>query len=248
MKIIALQILILLLICSCNSTQDNQNISNNNITDSVVVSESTAYLFPELEIPAGFYFDTIAVYDPLSRANYVSYFFISSKPEMKEFNNAITAAMEKQIRYEQSFVDPYNGDSPADPIYTYDLGPVKFYSDDRLISITHVADTYTEGGNHHNYSWFTFNFDLKKNRVIRFSDVFLLKSRKDSVAFVEFVIRNEVEDCMDWSLPFDSVDFSFTDSGMYINPELSWACAQNRSFIPDDSLDKNFISKWVKNK
>lgn len=243
----ALYVLMFLLVCSCNSTQDESRISNNNITDSVM-SESTAYVFPDMEIPAGFYSDTLTVYDALSRANYVSYFFVSSKPEMKEFNKAITAAMERQINYEKSFVEPYYGDSPSDPIYTYDLGPVKFYSDERLISITHVADTYTEGGNHHNYSWFTFNFDLKKNRVICFSDVFILKNHKDSVDFVEFVIRNEVEDCMDWSLPFDSVDFSFTDSGIFINPELSWACAQNRSFIPDDSLDKNFISKWVKNK
>jgi hypothetical protein len=209
---------------------------------------STAYNFPELKIPKDFYFDSISIYDSISHAEYDSYFIQSSGPNMKEFNSAIAKAVNERIKFEQLYVEPYFGDAPDYPVFTYFMRPIEFYSDDDKISITHVIDTYSEGGNHHNYSWFTLTYDLKNNNLIHFKDVFDLPASKDSADFVEFVHRHKIGFCMDWTVPFDSVDFSFTGNGIYLNPELSWACGQNRSLLPADSLYKFVRIRWIKNK
>jgi hypothetical protein len=209
---------------------------------------STAYDFPELKIPENFYFDSISIFDSVSRAEYDSYFIQSSLPNMKEFNQVVTKAVKDRIKFEQLYVDPYDEDSFTYPVFTYIMAPIEFYSDDDKISITHVIDTYTQGGNHDNYSWFTLNYDLKNNKLIHFKDVFDLPASKDSADFVEFAVRHKIAFCMDWTMPFDSVDFSFTGNGIYINPELSWACSQNRSLLPADSLYKYVKTMWIKNK
>jgi hypothetical protein len=167
---------------------------------------------------------------------------------MKVFNNKITEVMKDRIQWERSYVDPCDGSTLYECGYTFVLRPTVFYSSKDVISITHVVDTYGAGGNHHNYSWLTFNFDLKRNEQIHFRNVFNLPSRKDSIAFAASVRENSVNgDSMGWDVPFDSVDFSFTDNGMYINPDLSWACAQNRSLLPMDSLRKYLEARGVAN-
>lgn len=247
MKFCALALLICLFY-SCSFLQNKRikalksDFVNQNLTF------STAYNFPELKIPKDFYFDSISIYDSVSRAEYDSYFIQSSVPNMKEFNQIIAKAVNERIKFEQLYVDSYVGDAPGYPIFTYIMRPIEFYSDDDKISITHVIDTYSEGGNHDNYSWFTLNYDLKNDKLIHFKDVFDLPASKDSADFVEFVVRNKIAFCMDWTMPFDSVDFSFTSNGIYINPELSWACGQNRSLLPADSLYIYVKHKLIKNK
>ena len=247
MKFCALTLLICLFY-SCSFLHNkrikplNSDFVNQNLTF------STAYNFPELKIPKNFYFDSISIYDSVSRAEYDSYFIQSSAPNMKEFNQTIAKAVNERIKFEQLYVDPYVGNDPGYPIFTYIMRPIEFYSNDDKNSITHVIDTYSEGGNRDNYSWFTLNYDLKNDKLIHFKDVFDLPDRQDSSDFVEFVVRHKIAFCMDWTMPFDSVDFSFTANGIYINPELSWACCQNRSLLPADSLYKCVRRRWIKNK
>lgn len=242
MKLVDLFFLVALLV-SCVAKQEN---SSNHIR---AHSESTAYEFPELEIPNTFYLDSISIYDSISDASYHAYFPQSSLSQLKIFNRKIIETLKALIQLEQSYIEPCDGKTSFDCGYSFDLRPVAFYSDERLISITNVVDTYGAGGNHHNYAWFTFNFDIKRNERIRFQDVFNLPSRADSVAFVESVLENSSESCIDgWGMPFDSVDFSFADSGIYINPELSWACAQNRSLLSMDSLRLYVRGSWMEHK
>jgi hypothetical protein len=238
---------ITLLFFSCGPAKEPEE-KNKPVDTPLFTAVSTVYNFPEPEVPPGFYYDTVQVYDSACRASYRSRFLQSSLPQFSGFTKALKDAIVRRMKYEQQYVDPYNGDSPVDPAYTYEFGPIAFYMDSQLISCTHVIDTYGEGGNHHNYSWFTFNFDRKKNKPLFFSDFFELRAAKDSVAFVESVYQNRLKDCMDWNAPFDSVDFSFTDTGLYINPELSWACAQNRSFLSNDSLNRYIRKMWRKKK
>jgi hypothetical protein len=245
MKRFYCNIFVLLAVGSCISKQENSSNHDSTLSKSIA-PPSTAYKFPELKIPDTFHFDTISIYDSILRSRYDAHYLQSSLPQMKIFNRAIRNAMKARIQLEQSYADTDNGNVLGDPVFTYDLKPIEFYSDGHIISITHIADTYAEGANHHNYAWFTFNFDLKKNERIRFQDVFNLQDQQDSVAFIESVYQHKIEDCMDWNMPFDSVDFSFTTNAIYINPELSWACALNRSLLPMDSLRKYIKGRWMK--
>jgi hypothetical protein len=238
--------LLLALLSACNTATNESKIGTDSLPPDIPVPVSTAYKFPELNWPPGYSLGMLALYDSASRARYEADFLQSSAQSLNGFSEASLEAVKQRIQYEQQYVDPYKGDSPVDPMYTFKMAPVAFYSDSSVISVTYVADTYGEGGNHHNYSWFTFNYDLKKKKRICFRDFFGLRGRKDSVDFAGLVYRHRLEDCMDFDAPFDSVDFAFTAGGIYINPELSWACAQNRSLIPTDSLRHFIKSEWKK--
>lgn len=205
---------------------------------------STAFEFPTLTPPVGFYLDSLETFDSLDRAQYSSYFYRSRLPEMADFNHAIAQAVQMRVDWERSFVDPYHSDGYSEVVYSYLLRPTAIYVNDKVISITHVADTYGEGGNHHNYAWFTFNFDRVRKRRIGFQDLFPLPTRQDSAEFVARVQRNALRECMDWGLPFDSVDVSIAEGGIFINPELSWACGPNLAFLPADSLSAEATKWW----
>ena len=243
-------IIILTGIYSCNQskTNDTSDFERNSKTTLGLDLESTDYEFDfDLKLPPEYYFDTLTIYDSVSQAHYTSYCLQSSLPEMNKFNEAIIKTLKKRVKYEQLYVGPYPGNDNTDPVFTYELGLFEFFANNQIISLCHIVDCYTEGANHHNYSWFTFNYNIELNKIISFKDVFDLSGKDDSISFLAFTKRNKIKDaCMDWELPFDSVDFSFNDKGIYINPELSWACSMNRSLLPANSLEKFTTKNWMK--
>jgi len=147
--------------------------------------------------------------------------------------------------YEQTYVEPYEGNSTTTIIYSYQLGPTEIYTDSQIISISNIIDTYTEGGNHHNYTRYTFNYNLDANEPIGFNDVFSLKSKNDSTEFIAYA-EQYTNGCAEWGRSYEYLDFSFTENGIYINPNLSWACMSTRSLLPTDA-ENRFIKKEWKN-
>jgi len=202
---------------------------------------STDYVFDfNIELPEGFFFDTITINDSVYRARYNLYFLQCSLPGMEKFNKAIRQEILSNVDKDKQYLDPCKGDEPIDPIYTYELGPFELFKNNKILSLCCIIDTYTEGGNHHNYSWYTFNYNLKENKVIQFSDLFVLQSKKDSVEFIRLISLNQNEETnyMDIESSFDSVDFSFVKKGLCFNPELSWAVSMQRCFVLPDSLKR----------
>ena len=201
---------------------------------------STDYQFPEVTLRKGWEWEDIVIEDSLERSIYAARFPLA--PDSLEWANPlISKAVQSRIDYEAGFVDPYQGESPQSPIFSYNMGLTGFHLDAARLSLRFVIDCYTEGGNHHNYSWYGINIDLKKRSRMGFKDVFRLRGQQDSLAFVEMVHRHAEEpDCMDWGLPFDSVEFVYKQDSIEILPDLSWACGMNTSSIPLDSL-KRFL-------
>lgn len=202
--------------------------------------ESTAYSFPEVSLPNGWSWEETVIEDSAESSMYTARF--PQAPDSLPWANAlISKAVHSRIEYEAAFVDPHMGESPSSPKFTFDMGLTGFYQDASKLSLRFVIDCYTEGGNHHNYAWYAINIDLKKRSLLGFKDVFRLRGQRDSLAFVELVHRHADDpDCMDWGLPFDSVEFVFQINAVEILPDLSWACGMNRSTIPKDSL-KRFL-------
>jgi hypothetical protein len=251
MKIYTIQILLLLLVCSCNLKQEGkiESEKTDTLTNQIEMHvASTAYQFPDIELPQNYYIDSITIYDTVSRAKYNAYYLQSNLPEQKKFNQVIVQLVKDQIMIEQKYVDPYNGDSPIDIIYSYELRPTEIYLDSQLISISNIIDTYTEGGNHHNYTRYTFNYNLITNKAIEFNDVFSLQSKNDSTEFIVYAEQHVLNACTDWGWPYKYLDFSFAENGIYINPNLSWACISTRSLLPVDNNNKFIKKEWVKQK
>lgn len=202
--------------------------------------DHTGYQFPETTLPTGWDWEEITLEDSLERSIYHAQFPLA--PDALEFlNPLISKAVQSRIDDEAAYVDPYQGESPSSPIFSFEMGLTAFYMDASHLSLRFVIDCYTEGGNHHNYSWFAVNIGLLQRSLLGFQDVFRLRGRNDSLAFVEVVRRHAADqDCMDWGLPLENVEFAFKQDSIQILPELSWACTMNTSTIPRDSL-KRFL-------
>lgn len=242
--------LILLFAMNCSSNDGpSKPIQVNSLDRHNRRSLSTAYTFPNIQIPRNFYLDSIIVYDTVSRAKYSACFIQSKQPEMKQFNQIVSQLIKDQILAEQKSVDPYDEDDPVDTAYHYRLKPVDIYSNDQIISIYNIIDTYANGGNHHNYTMHTINYDLSANKRIKFNDVFRLHNRKDSADFIEFSEEyTSNNECSQWSWPDKEVDFSFSDNGIYINPNVSWACVLTRYLLPITTANKFVRKKWARQK
>ncbi|HET6991631.1 MAG TPA: hypothetical protein VFJ43_09925 [Bacteroidia bacterium] len=257
-KIISAIFFVMLILVSCNRNSGNSTVNADSLdySDSGKIFQPTAteemstdYVFNlKMKIPHGFRFDTINVRDSIHKTDYTLYCLQSSLPGMEKFNTTIKRELLLNVKKDMQFTDSFYDSIPVDPVYTYELGPFEFFMNDKLLSLCCIIDTYGFQGNHHNYTWYTFNYDLKKNEIIRFSDVFKINSAKDTSDFAELVLRNRREEnaCMDLEVPFDSLDFSFVKKGICINPDLSWACSMQRAFLSPDSL-RNFMNKEWEN-
>jgi len=212
-----------------------------------ILSTAYNYQFTQ-QLPKGFYFDTLSFFDSTLKSQYTIH--VLQNKEMMHFNNSIIDAYTKMIEINKSYFNPFEIEADSFFYYSYTLGPHEFYKDDNIISICCVRDDYTYGGNHHNYSLSTFNYDIKNKKVILFKDVFKLKNQKDSIHFIRMCERNVLGGselaCSRWFDRYDSLDFSFNKLGIIINPQLDWACGMQRSLLLYDSLEPFIANKWMK--
>ena len=246
MKINTVPFFLLLIVYSCNFKQEGEK--KHLFTSQIEIPvASTAYEFSDIELPNSFYLDSIKIYDTISRANYEACYLQSDLPENKRFNQQMLQFVKNQIALEQMYVEPYEENSPIDIVHSYQLRPVEIYSDSQIISISNIIDTYTEGGNHHNYTRYTFNYNLNANKPIGFNDVFSLENKNDSTEFIIYA-EQHTNGCSEWGWPYKYLDFSFVENGIYINPNLSWACVSTRSLLPADNENKFIKKEWVKTK
>ncbi len=227
--------LILLLFLFCLSCKKQESTTVKQATPAPAQND-TSYHFPKLATPANYFAKDISVYDSVDQADYNAQVFLSKLSALKIFNDAMTRSISKYIRNEQSYVEPYDGQSYT-TAYTLVLKPVAFYENNQFISATHVVDTYSAGGNHHNYRWFTFNYDKSQKRALSFTDVFEIKTTKDSLSFVALLNRHNTGSCKVWSLPLGHIDFSFTQSGISFNPN-SLTCWGEHAVVSVDSCSR----------
>lgn len=204
---------------------------------------STDYIFDlkKVKLPLTFRFDSIQTTDSARRAEYCVYTIKGWAPRYRKFNEMLYRKLTIQIIREQILLETTNSKEPYYTKYWYELGPFELYANEKLISLCCLIDTYSHGGNHHNYTWCTFNYDLKNESVIEFSDLFSLKGKKDTLAFNE-AIQSHLKPGGCYDQQRFPVDFSFVKNGIVINPELSWACGMPRAFFGYGQMDA-FLTK-----
>jgi len=238
MKHLTLLVLVLVL-ASCENNQDEKVDSEPEIEEDLgeVHVVSTAYEYPEFKIPENYFLDSISIYDSLTRASYSAFYLQSSEEGMTTFNSLMKLDAQAQIMKTQQYIDPYNeafGDFEV--IFSFVLKPVSFFSNPNVVSVSHIIDEYTEGGNHHNHSSYSFNYSLPKKQKVNFNDVFNLRTSEDSIQFFTTAETRLVDGgCTGWGNP-TNLDFSFGEEGVFINPNLGWACSGTRSLFPWDEF------------
>lgn len=240
-KFLSIVLSVFLVLASCKSEQDE---IADQVDSNEIIIESTAYEFPALEFPECFYLDSLRIYDSITRASYTAYFVQCDFSRMDTFNAASLAFAKAQIEHEQQYVDPYMGNEAFTTNFSYLLRPVEMYTNFQIYSISNIIDTYTEGGNHHNYTRKTFNYNSYTNELINFDDLFELTSKEDSIAFIDFAEENS-SGCDDWDWPFSHLDFAFAEKGLYIYPNASWACGETYAFLPVYGHSKFIRKEWL---
>ena len=99
------------------------------------------------------------------------------------------------------------------------VDPVSVFRDDKIISYCFIINSDHAGAAHPFTEYYSFNYDLKKNKPIAFSDYFNVHSKQDTQSFISNINRAidrpniEVDklDGIDFNIEKDSVAFNFDD-------------------------------------
>ena len=236
---------ILLFLCSCKisgTKTQNQNFNMGTISYPEISPSSTQFKYPKIRFPEHAILDTLIEYETLSKSKYIVHYFQFKSRGYFLLNQAIKQYVKDQINREQSFLTPIEANEFQDIVHSFVLKPVRIYIDNQKISISNVIDTYTLGGNHHNYQRSSFNFALDDYKRIYFNDIFQLDNKKDSIALLQLAQTYTTNGCTDWGWPYEAMDFHLSDDGIYLYPNLSWACSSTHAFLPYE-LVKPFLRK-----
>lgn len=245
MKTFRFYICLFLLLSACHSKKAQVEKKENYLEE--IPSEmlpSTAYQYPDVDIPPSFFLDSLLLEDTLRQAAYNIYFLQAEQPELAAFNQAMRAALKSEISYDRQQLDTCSI-CPKYPVYWYKQRPTDFYMDDQIISVTTVVDTYTQGGNHHNYHTQTYNFAIDEYRFVTFDKLFRVESATDSLAFIAFAESYVQDGCSwGWGKLDEDLAFAFVEEGIAIYPNLSWACSGTWALLPRDSTNRFLRERW----
>ena len=234
-------LMFLLIFFACKKQKNDKEYEEFNEIESEI--PSTAYKYPEIELPKNFRSINLSINDTLTNESYEISCLQSNLLEYEAFNKAIRNALIDYVMPQGIFLDNTLNSHEDYHYSSLKLHPVEIFINNNIISVTYVEDSYSYGAAHHNHGWFSFNYDIKKKQPIGFENVFKIKTSSDSTDFLSYVAENQYRNCLDWYKPYESMDFSFSKKGIHINPALIWACGLNRSLLPYDNL-KFLNPKW----
>ena len=102
--------------------------------------------------------------------------------------------------------------------YTCNIGPIEYYSNDDVISILFIQDTYTEGGNHHNYGYCSFNYNVIEEQELRFDDLVSNSSEFNKMTGIDTIYH----ECDRFSEDYHCFYFGLSDSTINIYNKYDW--------------------------
>ncbi|MCG8576062.1 MAG: hypothetical protein MI810_14325 [Flavobacteriales bacterium] len=197
------------------------------------------YEFYEV-LPKETYLDSIDFFSEEFNSFYTVYYFQNQDPD---FNNLMHQIAEKTMDEDMVYISKSAPEFPQ--VYMYELLPFEFYENQKVISMCFVEDVFTEGGNHHNYQWWSVNYDQETNSVLKMDDVFVLETSKDSSDLVNLIVENmEGNAWGDFESSLDEMNFSFVEKGIVFNPPVSWSSGMSRSFAAYDECNDLLQEKW----
>ncbi len=195
---------------------------------------STAFQYDSIAPPEGFEVQEIVLEDTSSCTSY-SYQLLVSKDSMeakaKNFQLALKEAIHAQINYDLSYVDPCPQPYPKVQ-YEGVIGLNKISFNKHIISVEYIVDTYAHGGNHHNYAYWSFNYDFETGKAIEFEDFLVLKNKSDTLDFIMLLDQNQNNmNCRDIQTFSDKWDFCIKEKGIQFNSYSPWSCSLNYCFL-----------------
>ncbi len=245
----------LILICSiallgyaCDSKQSEANsepkkekveVDTTQLTEPseelLIESVSTAFQFPAFrDLTDDFFIDTLRQSFLEGQASF--HYNYCAHITDTTFNDLIVEAIQANIDYEMSFIET---DLTPNTNYSMTCKPVHMYVNDEIISVQQVQDSYTEGGNHHNYDWLSFNYDRQNQSFLDFKDVFTINRMQEKEAFIALLESYNPSSCLgcDISIDFDEdMYFVFKEDSVVFMRQPQWACGMPVTAVPNEAL------------
>lgn len=216
-------------------TSDSTQLPINNETTDMVFN------FPADEIPNGFYLDTLAYYDAEKHVEFTMYWLKAKADSLEDYNKTIVNEFNTQVERALMYYD-----IPQEDYFeaTVEYGPQQIHADSKMISTQFIVDSYSWGGAHHNYNWYSVNYDLNKRAILRFKHVFKLCDHSDTIAFLDTIGKSILERPIAISqIGNDTIDFFMYGDTIEFGPNLSWAEGMHTA-----RLHKNILKKYLTGK
>ncbi len=188
---------------------------------SIIAKADTALQTNKLIIPKGLFLDSIKTIDS-SKALTVG--IVLPKSGNKQFlladkllqsiinkkKNSFINSVDKMLKEDKNLLQSATGSM-------FRVWPKVLYKDKNMISYLLIIDMYHAGDAHSKSDYYTFNYDLNKQKQIRFSDYFSIKSKADSkflMGKINSVIGGNKLDKMydlDFNINTKTIFFNFDD-------------------------------------
>jgi hypothetical protein len=215
MKKLVYIILILALVSCINKKTNSVSINNCPIPD-------TTALFKKIELscslPENFKLDSIKYFDkkrnsviiislPISGIGYLDSLI---RKQLVSKKDSFSSQIDEFIKNDSTY---------CKSVLTSDFfaGPVSMYSSNKLISYSFVISSYYSLAPHEVSDFLSFNYDIKKKKMIEFDDYFSFKTKLDSTFFEDIITKainregialNNFKN-IDFNIEGDTISFNF---------------------------------------
>jgi|GEM_PF-1219331 len=204
MKNLILLLFLLNLVLNCSKQNDNSE--NKVLLDSY---------YSKILLPNNFKIDSVKTFDEKTNTKTFIYLPVSD-------NAKINSEIDKEIEIRKKSFFKKVEDNIKEGFYN-ELGsefivtPISVFVDNNLYSYCFMIDFYINPAPHGKTEFYTFNYDISKNKELKFNDFFNIKTAEDSANFKNQITNqinkkgiqlNEIYD-LKFNLKKDSIYFNF---------------------------------------
>ncbi len=173
-----------------------------------------------IKLPKGFSLDSTIIFDSARHAEIQ--IVVPTYKGATSFNKQVSDYIKKRQKDYRLSLDTLIQNEPsmlqAVPS-NFNVDPVSVFKDDKIVSYCFIISSDHAGAAHPFTEYYSFNYDLKKNRPFAFSDYFKVRSKQKTQSFISIINRAidrpnigvDKLDGIDFNIEKDSVAFNFDD-------------------------------------
>jgi hypothetical protein len=194
------------------SNRDTTKASNNNV--------SQLSFNDILKLPIGFTLDSTITFDSARNAEIqivipkyegVTLFDKQLSSYIKHRLNSYRLSLDTLIQNEPSMLNAVSS--------SFYVDPVSVFKDDKIVSYCFIISSDHAGAAHPFTEYYSFNYDLQKDKQFAFSDYFNVRSKQDTQSFIG-VINRAIDrpsigvdklGGIDFNIEKDGIAFNFDD-------------------------------------
>lgn len=238
-------IVVLFLLCVfVNCRQHNSHVNNISL-----VKNDTFVLFDkeyDIPIPVGFSTDTVI--ETNKKTGYTKTIVCPSL-NGQEFK-ALNSILRKEVVNAATLSYTERKETPEDTgeeVYgaTEENMPLTMYKDQSIVSFGFLS-MYSDTAAMRPYrKYFTVNYDLRKSKLICFSDYFTIKTRADSLFFKQLVFGKTGNPDVSWFTLDKNISFSIDSEAVYFYFDMFGAFGNPMGLVY--KFKKKYLNKFISN-